>query len=159
MSFYVIQFSNPKHHQLVIPDRVVLSVKDIKMTSVFTMLRKCCNHPYLLEFPLTPDGDFLIDEQIVTSCGKVLLLDRMLPTLIYRGHKVCMYYRNFVHKNFTHEIFVLQYFECLPYICCNITDKHFHILNFRYVVRNGNFLTTSFRELRYSMPMIVQGLA
>lgn len=64
------------------------------MTSVFTMLRKCCNHPYLLEFPLTPDGDFLIDEQIVTSCGKVLLLDRMLPALIHRGHKVhCMYVR------------------------------------------------------------------
>ena len=68
--------------------RVVLSVKDIKMTSVFTMLRKCCNHPYLLEFPLTLDGDFLVDEQIVASCGKVLLLDRMLPALIGRGHKV-----------------------------------------------------------------------
>ena len=68
--------------------RVVLSIKDIKMTSVFTMLRKCCNHPYLLEFPLTLNGDFLIDEQLVTSCGKVLLLDRMLPALIKREHKV-----------------------------------------------------------------------
>ena len=68
--------------------RVVLSVKDIKMTSVFTMLRKCCNHPYLLEFPLTLDGDFLVDEQLVISCGKILLLDRLLPALIKRGHEV-----------------------------------------------------------------------
>ena len=70
------------------PRLPVLSVKDIKMTSVFTMLRKCCNHPYLLEFPLTPEGDFLVNEQIVTSCGKIMLLDRMLSPLIERGHKV-----------------------------------------------------------------------
>ena len=66
--------------------RVVLSVKDIMMTSVFMMLCKCCNHPYLLEFPLTLDGDFFVDEQLVTSCGKVLLLDdNMLSALIKRG--------------------------------------------------------------------------
>lgn len=58
------------------------------MTSVFMMLRKCCNHPYLLEFPLTESGEFRVDEEIVSCCGKVMLLDRMLPALIKQGHKV-----------------------------------------------------------------------
>ena len=52
------------------------------------MLRKCVNHPYLLEFPLTEDGQFKIDEEIVRCSGKMLLLDRMLPVLLERGHKV-----------------------------------------------------------------------
>lgn len=68
--------------------RIKLSATNIKMTSVFTMLRKCCNHPYLLEFPLTEKGEFQVDEQLVNCCGKVLLLDRMLPALIQQGHKV-----------------------------------------------------------------------
>jgi len=68
--------------------KAVVSVTNIKMSNVWMMLRKCCNHPYLLEFPLTPDGQFRVDEEIVNSCGKVMLLDRMLPELIKGGHKV-----------------------------------------------------------------------
>ena len=52
------------------------------------MLRKCVNHPYLLEFPLTEEGDFKIDEELMRASGKMLLLDRMLPALLERGHKV-----------------------------------------------------------------------
>ena len=72
----------------------VVSMTNIKMTNVWMMLRKCCNHPYLLEFPMTPDGQFRVDEEIVNSCGKVMLLDRMLSALIKGGHKVgghCFY--------------------------------------------------------------------
>lgn len=68
--------------------KAVVSVTNIKMSNVWMMLRKCCNHPYLLEFPLTPDGQFRVDEEIVNSCGKVMLLDRMLPEFIKEGHKV-----------------------------------------------------------------------
>ena len=52
------------------------------------MLRKCCNHPYLLEFPLTADEDLRVDEEMVTCCGKMLVLDRLLPALLKEGHKV-----------------------------------------------------------------------
>ena len=64
------------------------SAVDIKLTSVFVMLRKCVNHPYLLEFPLDDNGDFLVDEQLVVCCGKMMLLDRMLTALLEQGHKV-----------------------------------------------------------------------
>ena len=53
------------------------------------VLRKSCNHPYLLEYPLDPKtDDFLIDEDLVKNSGKLLLMDRMLPELKKQGHKV-----------------------------------------------------------------------
>lgn len=53
------------------------------------MLRKACMHPYLLEYPLDPaTQDYRIDEEVVTSSGKTLILDQMLPELRRRGHKV-----------------------------------------------------------------------
>lgn len=59
------------------------------MTNILMLLRKCCNHPYLLECPVE-EGTLLrkVDEELVTSSGKMLLLDRMLPVLKKRGHKV-----------------------------------------------------------------------
>ena len=66
------------------------SVVNVRMTNILMLLRKCCNHPYLLECPLE-EGTLLrrVNEEIVTSSGKMLLLDRMLPVLKRRGHKVC----------------------------------------------------------------------
>ena len=51
-------------------------------------LRKCVNHPYLIEFPLTPDGEYRVDEDLVRLSGKMMMLDRMLTALLKRGHKV-----------------------------------------------------------------------
>ena len=45
------------------------------------MLRKCTNHPYLIEYPLTSDGNFRLDEQLIESSGKMMMLDVMLRTL------------------------------------------------------------------------------
>ncbi|XP_072040298.1 lymphoid-specific helicase-like [Amphiura filiformis] len=64
----------------------------IKMINIMMQLRKCCNHPYLLEYPLIPETQqYRIDEEIVTSCGKFQVLDRMLPALKERGHKVLLF--------------------------------------------------------------------
>ena len=52
-------------------------------------LRKCCNHPYLIQYPLHPGTNELrIDEEVVSTCGKMMLLDRMLPLLRENEHKV-----------------------------------------------------------------------
>jgi len=62
------------------------------MTNIMMQLRKCCNHPYLIECPV--DQETLlrkVDEELVTSCGKMLLLDRMLPELKQRGNKVLLF--------------------------------------------------------------------
>ena len=67
------------------------SFLNIKLTNVYMMLRKCCNHPYLLEYPMTEDGQFRIDDEIITSCGKVRILDQMLPALMRDGHKTLIF--------------------------------------------------------------------
>ncbi|GCC35375.1 hypothetical protein chiPu_0013858 [Chiloscyllium punctatum] len=64
----------------------------LKLQNVLMLLRKCCNHPYLIEYPLDPKTqEFKIDEQLVKSSGKFLILDRMLPELQRRGHKVLIF--------------------------------------------------------------------
>uniref|UniRef100_A0A5F8GL85 TBC1 domain family member 12 n=1 Tax=Monodelphis domestica TaxID=13616 RepID=A0A5F8GL85_MONDO len=65
---------------------------NLKLQNIMMLLRKCCNHPYLIEYPLDPvTQEFQINEELVTSSGKFLILDRMLPELKNRGHKVLLF--------------------------------------------------------------------
>uniref|UniRef100_A0A1X7TQS9 Proliferation-associated SNF2-like protein n=1 Tax=Amphimedon queenslandica TaxID=400682 RepID=A0A1X7TQS9_AMPQE len=67
------------------------SVFNVKMTCMWVMLRKCCNHPYLVEFPLTDDGQPKIDGDLITASGKLLMLHKMLPHLVKQQHKVLIF--------------------------------------------------------------------
>ncbi|KAF7667870.1 hypothetical protein LDENG_00040700 [Lucifuga dentata] len=65
---------------------------NLKLQNILMLLKRCCNHPYLVEYPLDPvTQDFKIDEQLVQSSGKFLILDRLLPALKERGHKVLIF--------------------------------------------------------------------
>uniref|UniRef100_A0A8C8XR46 Helicase, lymphoid specific n=1 Tax=Panthera leo TaxID=9689 RepID=A0A8C8XR46_PANLE len=65
---------------------------NLKLQNIMMLLRKCCNHPYLIEYPIDPvTQEFKIDEELVTNSGKFLILDRMLPELKSRGHKVLLF--------------------------------------------------------------------
>uniref|UniRef100_A0A3B4AMT6 Proliferation-associated SNF2-like protein n=1 Tax=Periophthalmus magnuspinnatus TaxID=409849 RepID=A0A3B4AMT6_9GOBI len=65
---------------------------NLKLRNILMLLKKCCNHPYLLEYPLDPTTqEFKIDEQLVRTSGKFLILDRLLPALKKRGHKVLIF--------------------------------------------------------------------
>ncbi|XP_057299930.1 lymphocyte-specific helicase-like isoform X2 [Hydractinia symbiolongicarpus] len=69
-----------------------LSIVNIKLQNIMMMLRKCCNHPYLLEYPYNAKtGELIIDERLIECSGKMLMLDRMLPELKRRGHKVLLF--------------------------------------------------------------------
>uniref|UniRef100_A0A8C9RWZ5 Proliferation-associated SNF2-like protein n=1 Tax=Scleropages formosus TaxID=113540 RepID=A0A8C9RWZ5_SCLFO len=64
----------------------------LKLQNILMLLKRCCNHPYLIEYPLDPvTQDYKIDEQLVETSGKFLILDRMLPELKKRGHKVLIF--------------------------------------------------------------------
>ena len=55
-------------------------------------MRKVTNHPYLIEYPLTPDGVFYnADQNIIEKCGKLKVLDQMLDELLKRGHKMLIF--------------------------------------------------------------------
>ncbi|OXB77681.1 UNVERIFIED_CONTAM: hypothetical protein H355_003510 [Colinus virginianus] len=83
----------------VVKERPVVEVNmpmdsevNLKLQNIMMLLRKCCNHPYLIEYPLDPaTQQFKVDEDLVKNSGKFLLLDRMLPELKKRGHKVLMF--------------------------------------------------------------------
>ena len=47
-------------------------------------------------------GDFKIDENLVKSCGKLLVLDRLLPALRREGHKILLF------SQFTSMLDILQ---------------------------------------------------
>ncbi|KAL1263327.1 hypothetical protein QQF64_006066, partial [Cirrhinus molitorella] len=64
---------------------------NLKLQNILMLLKRCCNHAYLIEYPLDSSGGFKIDEQLVEASGKFLILDRMLPELKKRGHKVLIF--------------------------------------------------------------------
>ncbi|XP_038155327.1 lymphoid-specific helicase isoform X2 [Cyprinodon tularosa] len=64
---------------------------NLKLTNILMLLKRCCNHPYLVEYPLDALQQFKIDEQLVQTSGKLLILDRLLPALKERGHKVLIF--------------------------------------------------------------------
>ena len=63
------------------------AVVNVQLRNSVALLRRCCNHPYLIEHPMD-NGQLRIDESMVTACGKLLVLDRMLTGLKKNGHKV-----------------------------------------------------------------------
>ncbi|KAJ1940404.1 putative ATPase [Linderina pennispora] len=70
-------------------------IKQMNLQFRLMQLRKVCQHPYLFDFPLInpsdPESEFLIDEQLVRSSGKLLVLDRLLPELFKNGHRVLIF--------------------------------------------------------------------
>ena len=54
-------------------------------------LRQCCNSPHNFYYPFDYDDNTPVDETLVTESGKMLLLDRLLPELLDKGHKVLIF--------------------------------------------------------------------
>ena len=73
-------------------NQIKKEVMNMKLQNSIVQLRKVCNHPYLFDFPYDRRTGLLqIDENIVTSCGKMLLLDQLLLKLLKGNHKVLIF--------------------------------------------------------------------
>ncbi|KAK6525682.1 hypothetical protein TWF281_010734 [Arthrobotrys megalospora] len=66
----------------------VKEIKAKKMQNPVMQLRLACNSPHLFYWPW---GDKDPDETLVTESGKMMLLDRLVPELFKRGHKVLIF--------------------------------------------------------------------
>lgn len=62
-----------------------------KLQNPVMQLRQCCNSPHNFFYPFDMDDHTPVDETLVTESGKMLLLDRLLPELLSRGHKVLIF--------------------------------------------------------------------
>jgi len=67
--------------------------KEVRLNNVLMQLRKCCNHPYLFEWPTDEaTGAPAVNEVIVSASGKMMLLDRIMTRLFQEGgHKVLIF--------------------------------------------------------------------
>ncbi|KAK6537587.1 hypothetical protein TWF694_011767 [Orbilia ellipsospora] len=66
----------------------VKEIKAKKMQNPVMQLRLACNSPHLFYWPW---GDKDPDETLVTESGKMMLLNRLVPELFKRGHKVLIF--------------------------------------------------------------------
>jgi SNF2 family DNA or RNA helicase len=60
-----------------------------KLLNTLMQLRKCVNHPYLFD-GVEPEP-FEIGDHLVEASGKLSLLDKMLPYLKTRAHRVLIF--------------------------------------------------------------------
>lgn len=65
---------------------------DVNLRNVQMLMRKAVNHPYLIQMPVFPGSSILrIDERLVSSSGKFVMLDGLLSRLKQRNHKVLIF--------------------------------------------------------------------
>ncbi|CAM1503298.1 Fc.00g080740.m01.CDS01 [Cosmosporella sp. VM-42] len=73
-----------------------------KLGNTLAQLRLVCNSPHNFYNPWAASTDVPVDESIVTSSGKMLLLDRLLPELFKENHKVLIF------SQFTTQLNILE---------------------------------------------------
>lgn len=62
----------------------------VRLLNILMQLRKCCNHPYLFD-GAEPGPPFTTDQHLVSNCGKMALLDKLLPKLREQGSRVLLF--------------------------------------------------------------------
>ncbi|KAM0177692.1 hypothetical protein ACHAPC_008697 [Botrytis cinerea] len=62
-----------------------------KLGNPVMQMRLVCNSPLNFYNPWSADSGIPFNETLVSSSGKMLLLDRLLPSLFSRGHKVLIF--------------------------------------------------------------------
>ena len=63
----------------------------LSYSNLIMQLRKLCNHPYLLLEDVLTIPDELYYQYIVSSSGKMCVLDRLLKRLLPQGHRVLIF--------------------------------------------------------------------
>lgn len=64
---------------------VKAKVPGLALSNLIMHLRKCCNHPFLFQ------DSYNIDRTLISTSGKLELLDRILPKLKAAGHRVLLF--------------------------------------------------------------------
>jgi len=64
--------------------------ENARLNNILMQLRKVCNHPYLFD-GAEPGPPYTTDSHLVTNCGKMVLLDKLLLRLFEQGHRVLIF--------------------------------------------------------------------
>ncbi|KAJ1822768.1 putative ATPase [Coemansia sp. RSA 2598] len=115
--------------------RASVMVRQLNLQYRLMQQRKVCQHPYLFDFPVKdptdPLSEYVIDESLVRSSGKLLVLDRLLPELFAKGHRVLVF------SQFSRVLDILEFYaELRGHTFCRIdgsiaqTDRQDAIVRF-----------------------------
>ena len=63
-------------------------------------LRKLCNHPYLILEEIKHVEDTVYDKYLISSSGKLFILDKIIEKLILNGSKVIINYTIIIYFYF-----------------------------------------------------------
>ncbi|KAF1350248.1 P-loop containing nucleoside triphosphate hydrolase protein [Delphinella strobiligena] len=118
-----------------------------KLQNPIIQLRLCCNSPHNFYYPFTAEDESDVDTTLITESGKMLLLDRLLPSLLEKGHKVLIF------SQFKTQLDLLEtYLRTLrSYPCCRIdggvpqTERQEQILAFNEPKSETNVFLLSTR--------------
>ncbi|KAG5883525.1 hypothetical protein JTB14_019292 [Gonioctena quinquepunctata] len=65
-------------------------VEKMRLQNILMQLRKCTNHPYLFD-GAEPGPPYTTDQHLVYNCGKMVLLDKLLPKLREQDSRVLIF--------------------------------------------------------------------
>lgn len=65
-------------------------IEKMRLQNILMQLRKCTNHPYLFD-GAEPGPPYTTDEHLVYNCGKMVLLDKLLPRLQEQDSRVLIF--------------------------------------------------------------------
>ncbi|XP_026466144.1 chromatin-remodeling complex ATPase chain Iswi-like [Ctenocephalides felis] len=65
-------------------------IEKMRLQNILMQLRKCTNHPYLFD-GAEPGPPYTTDEHLVYNCGKMSLLDKLLPRLQEQDSRVLIF--------------------------------------------------------------------
>ncbi|KAJ0159693.1 Lymphoid-specific helicase [Colletotrichum tanaceti] len=111
----VIVLSEEEQQRVKLLEHAKKEMSSKKLGNPDMQLRLVCNSPHNFFDPWSYEGSPPVDESIVTSSGKMLMLDRLLPTLFARGHKVLIF------SQFKTQLDILQdYCELRKWNACRL---------------------------------------
>ena len=78
--------------QETLRNNTVRQVNNMHLQNVTMQLRKASCHPFLLDWPVDPlTRQYVLNDELVSSSGKMMMLERLLDELFRRDHKVLLF--------------------------------------------------------------------
>lgn len=102
-------------------------MEKMRLQNILMQLRKCTNHPYLFD-GAEPGPPYTTDEHLVNNCGKMAILDKLLPKMQEEGSRILIF------SQMTRMLDILEDY-CLwrQYNYCRLDGKTPHEERNRYI--------------------------
>ncbi|RWS31994.1 SWI/SNF-related matrix-associated actin-dependent regulator of chromatin subfamily A member 5-like isoform X5 [Leptotrombidium deliense] len=92
----------------------------MRLLNILMQLRKCCNHPYLFD-GAEPGPPYTTDKHLIDNCGKLVLLDKLLPKFQEQDSRVLIF------SQMTRMLDILEdYFFWRGYNYCRLDGQTAH---------------------------------